>query len=212
MLYTTRFDEVPVSSISPELRSEVEKTPAVLGKKTPFVEDEVDALAGMVSNVPSSTLVGGLFELLRSGGSHGFLRQLWSQFQASLPVESSCAQATWSKTETLVTIGQTLYPRILHRSRMDEGVLLHCEPAVDQDGLRFYVHCFANDTLREVCVMWELNLPCLCDSEIVGLSWILAIPPVGQSPICLQGFSSNHFNVLTEWCVSQSRPEPVFVA
>ena len=74
---------------------------------------------------------------------------------------------------------------------MDEGVLLHCEPVVDKDGLRFYVLCFANGTLREVCVMWELNLPRLCDSEIVGLSLILAIPPVGQSPVCLQGFSSN---------------------
>ena len=111
VLYTTRFDEVPVSSISSELRAEIEKSPAVvLGKKNPFVEDEVDALVGVVSNVPSSTLVGSIFELLRSGGSHRFLRRLWSQFQAALPVNSSCAQATWSKTETLVIIGQTLYP------------------------------------------------------------------------------------------------------
>ena len=109
VLFTTRFDEVPVSSISAELRAEIEKTPAVvLGKKNPFIEDEVDALVGVVSNVPSSTLVGGLFELLGSGGSHRFLRRLWSQFQAALPVDSSCAQATWSKTETLVIIGQTL--------------------------------------------------------------------------------------------------------
>ena len=77
MLYTFRFDEVPLSSISAELRPKIEKTPAVvLGKKNPFLEDEVDALVGVVSNVPSSTLAGGLFDLLRSGGSHRFLRRL----------------------------------------------------------------------------------------------------------------------------------------
>ena len=59
-LYTPRFDAVEVSSISAELRAEIEKTPAVvLGCKNPFVEDEVDALVGVSSNVPASTLVGG---------------------------------------------------------------------------------------------------------------------------------------------------------
>ena len=73
VLYTTRFDGVPVSSISAELRAEIEKTSAVvLGKKNLFLEDEVDALVGVVSNVPSSTLVGGLFELIRSGGIIAF--------------------------------------------------------------------------------------------------------------------------------------------
>ena len=106
-LYTTSFDEVPVASISAELRAEIEKTPAVvLGRKNPFVEDGVDALVGVESNVPSSVLVGGLFELLRSGGSHMFLRRIWNQFRATLPVESNCAQATWSKTESLVILGR----------------------------------------------------------------------------------------------------------
>ena len=41
VLYTTRFDEVPVSSVSAELRAEIEKTPAVVFcKKNPFIEDE----------------------------------------------------------------------------------------------------------------------------------------------------------------------------
>ena len=179
VLYTTRFDEVPVSSISAELCAEIEKTPAVvLGKKNPFVEDEVDALVGVVSNVPSSTLVGSLFELLRSGGSHRFLKRLWSQFQATLPVNSSCAQATWSKTETLVIIGQTLYPRILCRIQgWVKDSVFSVSLRDDQDGLRFYVHGFANGTLREVCVLWEPNLPGHCDSEILVCH--------GYLPFCL---------------------------
>ena len=48
------------------------------GKKNAFIKDEGDAFVGVVSNVPSSTLVGGLFELLRSGGSHSFLGRLRS--------------------------------------------------------------------------------------------------------------------------------------
>ena len=156
MLYTTRFYEVLVSSISPELRAEIEKIPAVvLGKKSPFIEDEVDALVGVVSIVPFSTLVGGLFEVLRSGGSHRFLRRLWSQIQAALPVESSFAQATWSKTETLAIIGQTLYPRILRRVQgWMKDSFFSVSLREDQDGLRFFVHCFANGTLHEVCVLW----------------------------------------------------------
>ena len=83
-LYTTSFDEV--ASISAELRAEIEKLPAVVsGRKNPFVEDEVDALVGVESNAPSSVLVGGLFEMLRSGGSHMFLRLIWNQLRATLP-------------------------------------------------------------------------------------------------------------------------------
>ena len=69
-VYTAGFDEIAVATISPELRAEIEKTPpVVLGKKNAFVEDEVDALVGVVSNVPSSTLVGGLFECLSCCGA-----------------------------------------------------------------------------------------------------------------------------------------------
>ena len=58
-MYTSRFDAVEVSSISGELRAEVEETSAVvLGCKKPSVEDEVNALVGVSSNVPASTLVG----------------------------------------------------------------------------------------------------------------------------------------------------------
>ena len=60
VFYTPRFDAVEVATISTELQAEIEETPPVtLGKKNPFKEDEVDALVGVVSNVPSATLVGG---------------------------------------------------------------------------------------------------------------------------------------------------------
>ena len=60
VFYTPQFDAVEVATISAELRAEIEETPPVtLGKKNPFREDEVDALVGVVSNVPSATLVGG---------------------------------------------------------------------------------------------------------------------------------------------------------
>ena len=56
-IYTEKFDAIPVSEVSLELRAEIEKTPPVtLGKMNNFVEDEVDALVGVPSNVPPTTL------------------------------------------------------------------------------------------------------------------------------------------------------------
>ena len=104
-IYTEKFDAIAVSEVSLELRAEIEKTPPVtLGKMNNFVEDEVNALVGVPPNVPPTTLVGCLFEILRSGGSQMFLRRLWSQFRTTLPVHSPYACVTWSKTETLVVI------------------------------------------------------------------------------------------------------------
>ena len=80
-----------------------------------FLEDDVDALVGVPSNVPPTTLVGLSLELLRSGGFQVFLRRLWDQFRTTLPVESPYASVTWSKTETAVVLVQTLYPRVLRR-------------------------------------------------------------------------------------------------
>ena len=203
-----------MASISAELRAEKEKTPAVvLGRKNSFVEDEVDALVGVESNVPSSVSVGGLFELLRSGGSHMFLRRIWNQFRATLPVESNCAQATWSKIESLVILGQMLYPRILRRvqtwiknSDFSVSVRKH------HDGFHFFVYCVSFDALREICGLWEPELPGSCDAEIVGLTRIFALLPADQSPVALRGCSATLFNNVKEWCESQGRPKPMLVA
>ena len=92
VIYSENLDAIPVAEVSAELRAEIELTlPVTLGRMNKFVEDEVEALVGVPSNVPPTTLVGCLFELLRSGGSQVFLRRLWNQFRTTLPVESPYA-------------------------------------------------------------------------------------------------------------------------
>ena len=155
VVYTTRFDAVEVSAVPPELRAEIEMTPPViLGKKNAFAEDEIDALVGVESNVPSSTLVGSLFELLRSGGSHSFFRRLWNEFRTTIPVECNFAQATWSKTETLVILCQTLYPRVLRRV---QSVCKESYFSVlfreDEDSWRCFIRYAVAGGMREVCVL-----------------------------------------------------------
>ena len=107
-----KFDAIPVSEESAVLMSEIEKTPHLtLGEMIRFVEDEVYALVGDTSNVPPTTLVDCVFELLRSGGSKVLLRRLGHQFQTTPPVDSPYVSVTWSKTETLLVIVQTFDPR-----------------------------------------------------------------------------------------------------
>ena len=94
-IYTEKFDAIPVGEVSLEVRAEIEKTPPVfLGKLNIFLEDEVDALVGVPFNVSHTTLVGCLFELLRSGGSQKLLRRLWKQFRIMLPADSPYACVT----------------------------------------------------------------------------------------------------------------------
>ena len=211
MIYTSQFDPVKVADVSSELRAEIEQTPpVVLGKKNPFREDEVDALVGVVSNVPSATLVGGLFELLRSGGSHSFLRRLWNQFRVTIPVESSYAQATWSKTESLVIVCQTLYPRVLRR------VYSWCKDSPfsilfreEDEGVCCIVRCCVGSHVREVTLLWEPYSSGICDAEILCLSRVLAILPETHSPVVLLGCSPTLFNVFSEWCRARDRSLPL---
>ena len=56
-----------------------------LGTKYRFVEDEVDGVLGVESQIPASILVGCLFELLRTGGYQAFMRRLWALFRGGLP-------------------------------------------------------------------------------------------------------------------------------
>ena len=52
-IYTEMFDAIPVSGVSLELRAEIEETPPVTqSKMNRYLEDEVDALVGVPSNVP----------------------------------------------------------------------------------------------------------------------------------------------------------------
>ena len=170
----------------------------------------MDALVGVVSNVPSATLVGGLFELLRSGGSHSFLRRLWNQFRVTIPVESSYAQATWSKTESLVIVCQTLYPRVLRR------VYSWCKDShfsvlfrEEDEGVCCIVRCCVGSHVREVTLLWEPYSSGICDAEILCLSRVLAILPETHSPVVLLGCSPTLFNVFSEWCRARDRSVPL---
>ena len=108
------FSATRVQDISEELREEILQTePVSLGTKYRFVEDEVDGVVGVESQIPTSILVGCLFELLRTGGSQTFMRRLWALFRGGLPAGHAYSDASWSKTETLTILGQTLYPRIV---------------------------------------------------------------------------------------------------
>ena len=53
VIYTEKLDPIRVADLSAEQRAEIEETvPVVLGKMNKFIEDEVDALVGIPSNVP----------------------------------------------------------------------------------------------------------------------------------------------------------------
>ena len=157
VIHSENLDAIPVAEVSAELRAEIELTPPVtLGRMNKFVEDEVDALVGVPSNVPPTTLVGCLFELLRSGESQVFLRRLWNQFRTTLPVESPYASVSWSKTETLVVIVQTLFPHVLRRVKSwlgDSPLSLALQSSLS--GVKCVVRCCPDD-VRSVWLMWSL--------------------------------------------------------
>ena len=210
-IYTEKFDAIAVSEVTLELPAEIEKTPPVtLGKMNNFVEDEVDALVGVPSNVPPTTLVGCLFELLRSGGSQMFLRRLWSQFRTTLPVDSPYACVTWSKTEILVVIVQTLYPRVLRRVKSwlgDSPFSLSVQSSFS--GVRCTVRCCPDDSLREVCLVDEDVGSVSCEAEIRCLSCVLSLVSTRHGPIAIQNCPPVLFNAYMDWCRSMGRPVPV---
>ena len=177
VIYTESFDAIPLSGISAELREEIEKTPPItLGKMNKFLEDEVDAFVGVPFNVPSTTLVGCLLELLSSGGSQVFLRRLWNQFRTTLPVESPYASVTWSKTETLVVLVQTLYPRVLRRVKSglgDSPFRLALQSS--HSGVKCIVRCCPDNSTREICIVDEDQAAVSCEAEVQCLSRALSL-------------------------------------
>ena len=164
VIYTESLDAVPVSELSAEQCAEIEATPSItLGEKNNFVEDEVD----VPSNVLPSTLVGCLFELLRSGGSQGFLRRLWNQFRTLFFVDSPYAVAWCSKTETLVVLVQILYPRVLRRLKSWLGDSPFSSALqTSYSGVKCTVRCRPDDSLREVCVVDEDHGAASCEAEM----------------------------------------------
>ena len=94
-----------VADLSPDVVAEIVKTPAVeLGPCYQLVEDDCGGLAGVGSRVPVATLIGTLFELLRSGGSHHLVRRVWAQYRLTLSEPSPLWAVSWSKTEVIVSV------------------------------------------------------------------------------------------------------------
>ena len=184
VIYTENRDAAHVSELSVEQCAEIEATPPVnLAKKINFVEDDVNALVGVPSNVPLLTLVGCLFQLLKRGGSQGFLRHFWNQFRTTLPVDSPYAVASWSKTETLVVLVQTLYPRVLRHltSWLGDspfGFSLQTSCSV----VKFTVRCCPDDSLREVCVVDEDHGAASCEAEMQCVARVLSLVATDRGP------------------------------
>ena len=148
---------VRVEDVSEELRDEILETPSVtLGPKYPFDEDAVDGIVGVQSRVPASTLVGCLLELLRTGGSQSLLRRLWALFRSTLG-GGTYSVASWSKTETLTVLGQTLYPRIIRRAMewICSTGMFSLKFDYDPVSVRCFVVFWEGDNRRQVCVLWE---------------------------------------------------------
>ena len=210
VIYSPTFELIPVSTISAELRDEILLTPPVtLGKRYPFIEDEIDSIVGVPSNIPPSTLVGCLFELLRSGGSQSLLRRLWMQFRTTLPVDSVYAQSTWSKTETFVVLTQTLYPRVLRRVKAwakDHPFSISLRSDVEK--VLCAVHFCIDGQLRTVVLLWEPHVADLCGAELSCLSRVFAILPAGKGPVAIRGCSATLYNSLLEWCKSKELSVP----
>ena len=211
VIYTEKFDPIRVADLTAEQRAEIEETPpVVLGRMNKFVEDEVDALVGVPSNVPPTTLVGCLLELLKSGGSQLFLRRLWNQFRTTLPVESPYASVTWSKTETLVVLVQTLYPRVLRRvkSWLGDGPFSLALQS-SYSGVRCIVRCCPDDCLREVHLCDEEHSETSCEAEMRCLARVLSLVSTSQGPAAIMDCPPVLFNGYIDWCRAVGRPVPV---
>ena len=211
LIYTDNLDAISVAEISAELRAEIEKTPPVtLGKMNKFLEDEVDALVGVPSNVPPTTLVGCLLELLRSGGSQAFLRRLWNQFRTTLPVESPYASVTWSKTETVVVLVQTLYPRVLRRVKSWlEDSSFSLALLSSSSGVRCTVRCCSGDSVREIRIVDENYSAVSSEAYIRCLSRVLSLVSTRRGPVAIGDCPPVLFNAYVDWCRLVGRPVPL---
>ena len=98
-------DTIPSSELTEEERRIIlARKPVVLSGPYPFPEDNHQDLSHITSEVPLSTLLTCVMELLRHGGNYSLLRKQWCQFRSSLGTQSGLSGSSWSKSETLVSI------------------------------------------------------------------------------------------------------------
>ena len=98
-------DTIPSSDLTEGERQIIlARKPVVLTGPYPFPEDNHRDLSHITSEVPLSTLLTCVMELLRHGGNYSLLRKQWCQFRSSLGTQSGLSGSSWSKSETLVSI------------------------------------------------------------------------------------------------------------
>ena len=122
-------------------------------------------------------------------------------------VDSLYACVTWSKTETLVVIVQTLYPRVLRRVKSwlgDSPFSLAVQSSFA--GVRCTVPCCHDSSLREVCVVEEDIGAAFCEARV------LSLVSTRRGPVAIQSCPSVLFNAYIDWCCSVGRPVPVAAA
>ena len=139
-----------------------------------------------------------------------FLRRLWNQFRTTLPVKSPYASVSWSKTETLVVIVQTLFPRVLRRVKSwlgDSPFSLALQSSLS--GVKCVVRCCPDDSVREICLVDVEFGEASCETEIQCLARVLSLVPTRRGPMSIQGCPPVLFNAYVDWCQAVSRPVPI---
>ena len=97
-------DVIPASELTQEETDIIMTRKAVVASGPfAFPEDNHQNLEHITSEVPISTLLTCVLELLRHGGSYSLLRKQWCQFRSSLGTHSGLTGSSWSKSETLVS-------------------------------------------------------------------------------------------------------------
>ena len=133
---------------------------------------------------------------LSCSGVVTLLRRRWNQFSTTIPIDSNSLQATWSKSDFLVIICQTIYPRIFRRdeSRCKNGAF-SITKREEVDGLRCFLHCYKKDDFREVCVLWSPLSANICEAENTWLVCVLALVLADHLLVALRGCFSTLFKV-----------------
>ena len=98
------IDTIPASELTAEETAIImHRDPVVVTGPYAFPEDNHQDLSHISSEVPTSTLLTCVLELLRYGGCYSLLRRQWCLFRSSLGTHSGLSGSSWCKSETLVS-------------------------------------------------------------------------------------------------------------
>ena len=127
---------------------------------------------------------------------------------------STCGQSlccsSWSKTEILVVLVQTLYPRVLRRVKSWLGdTPLSMALQTSYSGVKCTVRCCPDDSLREVCVVDEDHGAASCEAVMQCIARVLSLLATDRGPVLIQGCPPILFNACSDCCCAVGRPLPL---